>query len=156
MRVYVIVVAVAVVVLAFARWRSTSSDRALVAAARGDLAAVKRELWFGLNVNGFDRSGQTLLMHAASSRQAHVVRGLLKMGADPNQCDRGGWSPVSRAAFVGDVDAVRALLAAGADPVGTPVPGFTVERVARVRGYPQIASLLCAAEAWRPGSGEGE
>src|SRR5687767_1612396 len=138
MRVYVILLVVAMVLFAYARWQLASPDRAFVAAAKGDLAGIRRELWFGLDVNGMDRGGQTLLTEAASFRQTHVVRGLLGMGADPNRCDRAGWSPVSRAAFEGDVDAVRALLAAGADPVGTPVEGFTVERIARLRGYPEI------------------
>jgi hypothetical protein len=91
----------------------------LSAAARaGDLAALRRELDRGADVNERDQrsTGWPPLMHAIHTRQLAAVQLLLERGADPNRGTLRGYTPLMMAAADPDAAYVRTLLAHGADP----------------------------------------
>src|SRR5262249_14925105 len=59
--------------------------RMIVAAERGDLVALRRELSRGAEVNSKDPTGERALVTAVKAgRNLRIVRELLKLGADPN------------------------------------------------------------------------
>jgi hypothetical protein len=60
----------------------------MTASARGDVAAVKRFLRAGVDINMRDAYGHTALMHACRHCQPEVVRLLLDEGADLDARDR--------------------------------------------------------------------
>lgn len=89
-------------------------------ARRGDrdLLAVIDE---GLNVDLMNQDGNTLLMLAAYSGQAELVRGLIERGADVNRLNDRGQSPLAGAIFKKEDGVIDALIDAGADPtIGHP------------------------------------
>jgi ankyrin repeat protein len=64
----------------------------MLAAFRGDLAAVGRLLELGADVNARDRDGDTALMFAAFKGHEPVVALLLRRGADVHARARNGWT----------------------------------------------------------------
>ena len=88
----------------------------LVAARKGDLAAIEAALARRVNVEMEDAGRRTAMMRAASFGQAAVITRLAKAGANVNarfsiEFD----TPLHMAARGNHADAVRALAAAGAD-----------------------------------------
>lgn len=85
------------------------------AAARGDLAEVKRLLQKGANPNEAARNeAVTPLSLASANGNAAVIQALLAAGADPNAARTDGATALMTAAASGSVDAVRQLLEHGA------------------------------------------
>lgn len=86
----------------------------------------------GVSADLTNAAGDTLLMLAAYSGHAHLVRGLLARGADANRLNDRGQAPVAGAVFKGYDDVVAELIAAGADlDAGTPSARATAEMFGR-------------------------
>lgn len=84
----------------------------------GDVAAVKRSLAAGQDVNMPDASAHKLppLFHAYATRQFAVARVLIEGGANIRDARVLGVFPLGWAARAGDVEGVRLMLSKGADP----------------------------------------
>jgi ankyrin repeat protein len=89
----------------------------------GDVAAVKRLLARGAEVNARDGRGETALMRAAVYADAGVVAALLAAGANANARDKAGATALMWA--VGDPAKVKLLLRHGADVNARADSGFT-------------------------------
>lgn len=63
---------------------TTAQIRFVVAARRGDLIAMRKELSKGANVNRRTPTKETALLEAISNHHFMVVKELLSLGADPN------------------------------------------------------------------------
>ncbi|HIM17462.1 MAG TPA: ankyrin repeat domain-containing protein, partial [Dehalococcoidia bacterium] len=74
------------------------ADPIHVAAAAGDLAAIRAELDKGVDVNAKDNEGRTPLHYAAKYATKQVVELLIPNGADVNAKDEDGWTPLHFAA----------------------------------------------------------
>ena len=85
------------------------------AAARGDLAAVKREVRRGAKLEQRDARGRTAVLAATDGNHLEVVRYLIAHGADVNAQDQQRDSAFLLAGARGYTEIVRAALAAGAD-----------------------------------------
>lgn len=81
------------------------------AAARGDLAEIKRRLAAGADVNAPDRSRETPLYAAASHGQTGAVKTLLAAGASTRGV--GAKRPLAAAAMCGKLAIVKLLVEAG-------------------------------------------
>uniref|UniRef100_F6SGP8 Cyclin-dependent kinase 4 inhibitor D n=1 Tax=Ornithorhynchus anatinus TaxID=9258 RepID=F6SGP8_ORNAN len=92
-----------------------AGDRLSGAAARGDLAEVRRllhqELVHPDAVNRFGRTALQTMMFGSSP----IALELLKQGANPNVQDATGTTPVHDAARTGFLDTLQALVEHGAD-----------------------------------------
>src|SRR3989304_543697 len=86
-----------------------------IAAARGDINAVKALLEQRADVNKRDKNSSTPLHEAASKGHANIVRLLIEKGADVNAKSKVGHSPLHLAAFAGSLESVRLLVEKGAD-----------------------------------------
>ena len=104
---------------------SAAQDDAWLAAARGDVDAVRRQLDDGLDVDARSpESGVTLLTMAAVTGQHEVAAMLIDAGADVNRANpQDGSVPLHGAAFFGRADIVALLLDNGADPNATGLGG---------------------------------
>ena len=93
-------------------------DGALFEARKeGDVAAVRRALDAGANVNaGSPSNHQTTLFNAIIFKQADIVELLLSRGADARVEQKNGFTALDAAAFSGNADVVPALVALGLDP----------------------------------------
>jgi cytohesin len=82
----------------------------------GDVAAIRRLVKAGANVNAAAEFGTTPLHSAAMKGSAEVVRTLLELGASLEAMDRHGRTPLFIAAEVNPSpkDVIEALLSAGA------------------------------------------
>lgn len=87
----------------------------LRASARGDLAAVKKCLQEGTQVDSADSSGRTALIEAAWGGFDKIVELLLDKGASVNAADSSGYSALMRAVEEGHTSIVTLLLKKGAD-----------------------------------------
>ena len=67
-----------------------------------------------LNVNFFDKEGQTALHHSCTDGNFELVKLLLKFGADPRLANRDGWNPLHIATFSGHHDIMLFLLGCSA------------------------------------------
>lgn len=75
----------------------------------------------GINTDLCNQDGNTLLMLAAYSGHAGLVRGLIVRGADINRLNDRGQAPLAGAIFKKENEVIAALIDAGADPwVGHP------------------------------------
>jgi ankyrin repeat protein len=94
---------------------SRQTDDLLVAAQRGDLAAVKSSLGRGKSANASDlRTGHTPLMYAALAGQSQTAHLLLKSGADVNATSKSGETALMLAAMWGHSEIANSLIAKGA------------------------------------------
>ncbi|MDH4351994.1 MAG: SDR family NAD(P)-dependent oxidoreductase [Gemmatimonadota bacterium] len=86
------------------------------AAAVGDLAAVRRQIAAGADLNAREPSGgSSPLITAATFGHADVARALIAAGADLDQRNNDGSTALLTAAFFCRTEIVAALLTAGAD-----------------------------------------
>lgn len=85
------------------------------AAARGDLAEVKRRLAAGAEINAPDRTGQTPIFAAAVGGHASIVKALLAAGASTRGAP--ARKPLTGAAQCGKLAVVKLLVEAGAEDV---------------------------------------
>ena len=84
-------------------------------ARSGDLAALRRELDAGIDINVHDNLGQTALLAAVSHGAIDGVRLLLARHADPNATDSAGWTALHYATYFGvGTDLIDLLLQGGA------------------------------------------
>ena len=95
-----------------------AQDDVWLAAAVGDIDAVRAQIAGGLDVNARNpESGSTLLTFAALFGHLEIASMLIDAGADVNKTNyQDGSSPLHAAAFLGHADVVAFLLANGADP----------------------------------------
>lgn len=128
-------------------------DALTIAATQGNRAAVSLLLWLGADPGAVTgRDDRTALIAAAREGHADVVRELALAGANLNWVSSLGWTALMEAVIFGTeasrtAETVRALLDAGAKARFTDWQGTTVLRLARQRGYDDVAALLVAAGA---------
>ena len=113
-----------------------------IAAARGDINAVKALLEQRADVNKRDKNGSTPLNEASSKGHANIVRLLIEKGADVNAKSKVGHSPLHLAAFAGSLESVRLLVEKGADINATLSDGTTPLTSAVIFGRASVVSLL--------------
>jgi uncharacterized protein len=96
------------------------------AVERGDVAAVRRLLAAGLDVDARDAHGQTALMRAAHHGHLPLVEALIAAGADLDVTAKYRLSALTLAIVAGHAGVARALARAGADLalIGSGAPGF--------------------------------
>lgn len=87
----------------------------MVAAQSGDLAAAKKAIAAGANVNAMSGNGLSAIMYAAAKGHTDIVRLLLKAGANIEAKEKNGITPLMLAANLGHTEAVKALIQAGAN-----------------------------------------
>lgn len=83
------------------------------AVKKGDSLGLQKVLenWSAkVNVNFFDREGQTALHNSILEGNLESVKLLVKFGADIRLANRDGWSPYHIAAFSGHRDIVLYLV----------------------------------------------
>lgn len=91
------------------------ADASLHAAAfAGDVAAVRRLIAAGADLDAKDPYGSTPLAIAATFGKTDVARALVDAGADPTVANPAGSTALHIAALFGRVEIVKALLAKGA------------------------------------------
>jgi len=112
------------------------------AAARGDLAQVKRLLDAGAPIEQRDANGRTAVLAATAGNHVEVVRALIARGADVNAQDRQRDSAFLLAGAEGHTEIVRATLAAGADLKSTNRYGGTALIPACHHGHVETVRLL--------------
>ncbi len=78
--------------------------------------------------------------------QNDLVEFYLKNGVDVNILAGNNTTPLHMAAFKGHLETVKLLLKYGADPTIKNIMGLTAGKIAKSRGYPEIATLLGETE----------
>jgi uncharacterized protein len=120
-----------------------SASTSLVdAAARGDLAQVRRLLDAGAPIEQRDGNGRTPVLAATAGNHVEVVRALIARGADVNAQDHQRDSAFLLAGAEGYTEIVRATLAAGADLKSTNRYGGTALIPACHHGHVETVRLL--------------
>jgi hypothetical protein len=125
-------------------------NAAPIAAANGDLAAVRRYLAAGGDPNAaVPGLGFRLLGTAARASRLDVIAALHAAGADPNLRDPGGnrWVPLMHAVHKHQTAAVRALLDRQAKPDGPADLRLTPLMMAAASGQTDVARMLLDAGA---------
>jgi ankyrin repeat protein len=115
----------------------------LRASARGDMAAVKKFVAEGADVNGADGIGRVPLIEAAWGGHADVVKYLVEKGAAVNAADNAGYTALMRACEEGHTPVVTYLLNKGASVKARgKVRGTTPLMLAAEQGHIKILELL--------------
>jgi endonuclease YncB( thermonuclease family) len=120
------------------------------AAARGNLATVRRLLANGANPAESDTERLTPLHHAALGGHVYVLQALIDAGAPVDAQDQYGFTALHSAARDGHETAVRYLVSRGADLTLTEQSGKTAEQLARFIGHAAIADYLASRVAPPP------
>lgn len=142
------------------------------AAARGDIAAIRRLADAGADVNAADDMGATPLYWASrgghpvgphqcgteAPGRADVIATLLSLGADPNVQDRrpkglgrsSGWTPLFVALHHRQFASARVLLEHGADPNILSDQDLSAMAMASAEGAPQDVLALMIARGFDP------
>ena len=92
-----------------------------------------------IDVNAFNKAGETPLMMAALKNNVDVARTLIERGAAIN---KSGWTPLHYAATGGNVDIISMLLAKGAQIDARSPNGTTPLMMAARYGSTQAVQLL--------------
>ena len=125
--------------------RATAVRAPLVAdaAMKGDLAAVKKAVQQGADVNVAQGDGMTALHWAADRGDSAMTELLLKAHANVNTITRdAGYTPLHLASRKGSAAVVRALLQAGADAKAVSGSGATVLHLAAQGGSADAVNAL--------------
>ena len=112
------------------------------AAARGDLAQVRRLVEAGAAIEQRDARGRTPVLAATAGNHLEVVRYLVQRGADVNAQDGQRDSAFLLAGAEGFTEIVRIALAAGADLKSTNRYGGTALIPAAHHGHVETVRLL--------------
>jgi ankyrin repeat protein len=112
------------------------------AAARGDLAAVRRLIAEKTDVNAARVDGMTALHAAVQADRLDVADALLRAGAKGAAVDRYGITPLYLASVNGNADLIRRLLDAGVDPNASDPGGETALMTAARTGTPAALRVL--------------
>ncbi len=114
----------------------------ILAAARGDIAAVELLLRRGADINAQDNWHRTPLIAATQAGQTWMVDILIHHGAAVNHRSSNGISALIAAAQRGYTAAAAMLLAAGAEVDRQDITGWTALMWAAGRGDAALVSLL--------------
>jgi uncharacterized protein len=115
----------------------------LRASAKGDLAAVKKFVADGADVNAADGLGRTAVIEAAWGGHGDVVKYLAEKGANINAADNAGYTPLMRAAEQGHLPVLTCLIHKGAQVnVRGKVRGTTPLMLAAEQGHIKVLELL--------------
>ena len=123
-----------------------------VAASKGDMLTLDRQLAAGVDVNQRDEHGCTPLVWAAAGKQLSAAQALVEAEADVNCCSVSPHtgsalvSPLHLAAENGDRHLVTFLIANGADTNVSGIGGTPIHLAAK-KGHAQVARLLAHAGA---------
>jgi len=112
------------------------------AARANDVAAIRRLLDGGADVNAKDGKGYAPLMLAAYAGHAEALEVLLAGGADADGRDAAGNTVVMGAAFKGHGALLERLAAAGADLRARNGAGMDARQFAQTFGRAEIVALL--------------
>lgn len=120
-----------------------------------DIAAVRKIIRGGGDVNEVDGEGNTPLLIAVLTRNAKLVDELLKLGADPNRARPDGKGPLFGAVRVGEEKIAQSLLKGGAeidaplsmDHNGVTVGGCTALYIAAFLGHLPSCKVLASSGA---------
>lgn len=115
-----------------------------------DVAAARRMLAAGADVNTRNEEAATLLMLASHAGNLPMVKILIEAGADVNASDASGWAPLMKAAYNADVkhgfaDVVQVLIDAGAN-IEAPI-GYGVRPLMLAAGYGETAVVDALLQA---------
>jgi ankyrin repeat protein len=122
----------------------------------GNIAAVKRDIEGGADVNARDPDGATPLMAAAATDREEILLLLIRAGADVNAQANKGLTALLIASSSGYEDIVEALLRSGAD-IRAKFSTQDSLHLASVAGFLPIVRMLLAAGADINGrNGRGE
>jgi len=116
-----------------------------LAAYLGDVAATKRQIEAGVDMNLRDDLDYTPLHYAARQGQAEVAELLIANGADVHAIDKYGYAPLHLA--INHVEVTKVLLDHGANLNGADWSGETAMEKAIFRGDKEVVSLLLARGA---------
>lgn len=120
-----------------------------------DLAAVRKIIKDGGDINEVDDEGNTPLLIAVLTRNAKLVDEFLKLGADPNKARPDGKGPLFGAVGLGEEKIVQTLLKGGAEvdaPLsmghnGVAVGGCTALYIAALLGHLPSCKVLASSGA---------
>jgi ankyrin repeat protein len=113
------------------------------AAMKGDLAAVRKAVQQGADVNVAQGDGMTALHWAADHGDSAMTELLVKAHANVNATTRdAGYTPLQLASRKGSAGVVRSLLKAGADAKAVSASGATVLHLAAQGGSGDVVAAL--------------
>jgi ankyrin repeat protein len=126
------------------------------AASKGDLAAVKKLIQQGADVNVAQGDGMTALHWAAERGDAAMTDALLQARANVKATTRiGSYTPLHIASKSASAPIVKALLKAGADANAATTSGATPLHLAAAAGSGDVVTALVASGA-KPNTPEAE
>lgn len=114
---------------------------------RGDVAAVRRLVADGADVDETAADSSTALHRAVHADDLAIVEILVDAGAQVSTPTRYNVTPLALAAQNGNAEIVRILLDAGADPDETSLTGQTALMTAALNGRPDAVRVLIDAGA---------
>jgi ankyrin repeat protein len=112
------------------------------AARDADVAAVKKLIASGSDVNVPEADGSSALLWAAYQSSPELVSTLLAAGANPNAANNFGVTPLLQASRYGDAATIAALLKGGADFAAATRDGETPLMAAARSGSVESVKLL--------------
>jgi ankyrin repeat protein len=115
------------------------------AAARGDVACIKKLLFEGVEIDARDRAGATALLVATQGNKISAAKELIEAGADVNAKDAMNDSAYLYAGARGHLDILKLTLAHGADLTSTNRYGGTALIPASERGHVETVRTLIEA-----------
>jgi len=118
------------------------------AAAKGDLAALRKALQDKGNINARDGHGRTALHVAAHGSHRVIIRELATAGADMKANDSRKYDIITIAAVRNDAETVKLAIALGSDPraITSPYDGTALIAAAHL-GHAEVVRALIAANA---------
>jgi ankyrin repeat protein len=127
-------------------WDALLRREAAPGTASPDLAAIRKAISEGADVNAKMNWGAAAIIYAATNGQEGVVDLLIRSGANLEERTYYGYTALMYAAMSGHGKVVDRLLKAGADPFASDVTGQTARQYAATAGHDDIAAKLKTAE----------